>query len=90
MEIDFLTAKAGLSRRHNICPLEVKSGRSYAYESLAKFRRKFARQLDTAYVLHTGDVRSNDDGVVCLPLYMTPLLNRPLSPAENDGASAEE
>lgn len=73
MEIDFLLAKPGLTRRHNISPVEVKSGRSYAYESLSKFRRKFASFLDKAYVLHVKDVNEKD-GVLHLPLYMAPLL----------------
>ncbi len=73
MEIDFLAAKPGLTRRHNISPVEVKSGRSYAYESLSKFRRKFANFLDTAYVLHVRDVVEKD-GVVHLPLYMASLI----------------
>jgi len=64
---------ADLTRRHNISPVEVKSGRSYAYESLSKFRRKFASSLDKAYVLHVKDV-SEKDGVIHLPLYMAPLI----------------
>jgi predicted AAA+ superfamily ATPase len=73
MEIDFLVAKPGLTRRHNISPVEVKSGRSYAYESLSKFRKKYAAFLDAAYVLHVKDV-AEKDGVLHLPLYMAPLL----------------
>ena len=73
MEVDFLVAKANLTRRHNISPVEVKSGRSYAYESLSKFRRKFASSLDKAYVLHVKDV-DEKDGVVHLPLYMAALI----------------
>ena len=73
MEVDFLVAKSNLTRRHNISPVEVKSGRSYAYESLSKFRRKFASSLDKAYVLHVKDV-GEKDGVIYLPLYMAPLI----------------
>ncbi len=73
MEIDFLLAKPDLTRRHNISPVEVKSGRNYAYESLSKFRRKFANFLDKAYVLHAKDVVEKD-GVIHLPLYMAPLI----------------
>ena len=73
MEIDFLVAKPGLTRRHNISPVEVKSGRSYAYESLSKFRKKFAAFLDIAYVLHVKDV-AEKDGVLHLPIYMAPLI----------------
>ena len=73
MKIDFLIAKQKITNRHNISPLEVKSGKSYALTSLQKFRQKFARQLHTPYVLHSGDIIVKD-GVTCLPLYMTPLL----------------
>ena len=73
MGVDFLVAKSNLTRRHNISPVEVKSGRSYAYESLSKFRRKYASTLDKAYVLHVKDV-SEKDGIVHLPLYMAPLI----------------
>ena len=73
MEIDFLLAKLGLTRRHNISPVEVKSGRSYAYASLSKFRKRFTTFLDKAYVLHVKDVVEKD-GVTHLPLYMAPLL----------------
>jgi hypothetical protein len=41
--------------------------------SLKKFRTKYAQQLHTPYVLHTGDVKE-EDGIVYLPLYMTGLL----------------
>ncbi len=40
MEIDFLTAKSRISNRHNISPLEVKSGKNYTLSSLNKFRKK--------------------------------------------------
>ena len=73
MEIDFLIAKRKITSRHNISPLEVKSRRGYTLKSLQKFRRKFDRELNTPYVLHSADVMEKD-GVICLPLYMTPLL----------------
>lgn len=76
MEIDFLLDKPTLSRRHNVCPVEVKSGRSYAYESLRKFRQKFARLLDSAYVLHVNELKKDADGVPHLPIYMASLLVR--------------
>lgn len=73
MEIDFLIAKQKITGRHNISPVEVKSGKGYSLSSLQKFRRKFAPQLHTPYVLHSADVMDKD-GIICLPLYMTPLL----------------
>ncbi len=74
MEIDFLTAKSKISNRHNISPVEVKSGKNYTLSSLKKFIHKYAEQLHTPYVLHTGDLEIRENGIICLPLYMTPLL----------------
>ena len=73
MKIDFLIAKSKISSRHNISPIEVKSGKNYTLTSLKKFRNKYAEQTDTPYVLHTGDLKE-EDGITYLPLYMTPLL----------------
>ena len=73
MEIDFLIAKSKINNRHNISPIEVKSGKNYTLTSLRKFRNKYAEQTDTPYVLHTSDLKE-EDGIVYLPLYMTPLL----------------
>ncbi|MCC8066653.1 MAG: DUF4143 domain-containing protein, partial [Clostridiales bacterium] len=73
MEIDFLIAKSKISSRHNISPIEVKSGKNYTLSSLRKFRKKYAEQTHTPYVLHTKDLKE-EDGIVFLPLYMTPLL----------------
>ncbi len=73
MEIDFLTAKSRISSRHNISPLEVKSGKNYTLSSLNKFRKKYSSVLNTPYVIHTEDYRE-DDGIVYLPVYMTHLL----------------
>lgn len=73
MEIDFLIAKSKISSRHNISPIEVKSGKNYTLSSLRKFRVKYAEQLHIPYVLHTGDLKE-EEGIIYLPLYMTPLL----------------
>ncbi len=73
MEIDFLIAKSRISSRHNISPLEVKSGKNYTLSSLNKFIKKYSNFLHTPYVLHTDDYRE-ENGIVYLPLYMTYLL----------------
>ena len=73
MEIDFLIAKPVTTSRHNISPIEVKSGQRYALNSLRKCIAKYGSQLSTSYVLHDRDVKT-EDGIVYLPLYMTPLL----------------
>lgn len=73
MEIDFLTAKSRIGSRHNISPLEVKSGKNYTLSSLNKFRKKYSEVLHTPYVIHAQDYRE-DNGIVYLPVYMTHLL----------------
>lgn len=73
MEIDFLISKHNITNRHNISPIEVKSGKNYTIISLNKFRTKYKNQLDKAYVLHTGEYKE-EDGIIYLPLYMVPLL----------------
>lgn len=73
MEIDFLIAKSKISNRHNISPIEVKSGKNYTLTSLRKFMERYAELTGTPYVLHTSDLKE-EDGIVYLPLYMTPLL----------------
>ena len=73
MEIDFLLAKSKTTSRHNIIPLEVKSGKRYTLSSLKKFQNKYAEQLSEAIVLHTDDVKEQD-GITFLPVYMTCCL----------------
>lgn len=73
MEIDFLIAKSKISNRHNISPIEVKSGKNYTLSSLNKFRAKYAEQTYVPYVIHPSDWKE-EEGVSYLPLYMTPLL----------------
>lgn len=73
MEVDFLIAKSKISSRHNISAIEVKSGKNYTLTSLKKFMEKYREQLNVPYVLHTGDLVEKE-GIVYLPLYMTPLL----------------
>lgn len=73
MEIDFLVRKPSVTSRHNICPIEVKSGVRYTLSSINKFGRKFAEQIAAPYVLHSADY-AEKDGIVFLPLYMAPFL----------------
>ena len=73
MEIDFLVEKSTLTNAHNICPIEVKTGKNYTLSSLKKFRQKFTKQLATPYVVHYQDYKEVD-GIVYLPIYMVPML----------------
>ena len=73
MEIDFLIAKKQITNRHNISPVEVKSNKNYTISSLEKFREKFKEELFIPYIIHPNDLKE-DNGILYIPLYMTPLL----------------
>ena len=73
MEIDFLIAKSKISSKHNISPIEVKSGKNYTLSSLRKFIKKYKEQLYIPYIIHTMDFKE-EDGIIYLPIYMTSLL----------------
>lgn len=73
MEIDFLIAKSKISSRHNISPIEVKSGKNYTLSSINKFIKKYNEQLYIPYILHTGDLKQ-ENGIIYLPIYMGALL----------------
>ena len=73
MEIDFLLQKDKVTSRHNIRPIEVKSGKNYTLSSLKKCMNKFGEYMTTPTVLHAADYKV-EDGITYLPLYMTPLL----------------
>jgi len=71
MEIDFM-----INDRHNpqkISLIEVKSGKNYTTSSLKKMKAKFGNKLGQSYLLHTKDLRVEDD-VVYLPVYMAMFL----------------
>lgn len=73
MEVDFLISESAITSRHNISPIEVKSGRRYAITSLNKMMDKYSNYLSTSYVIHTADY-AEKDAITYLPVYMVPLL----------------
>ena len=73
MEIDFLVSRSKLARRHNISPIEIKSGANATHSSLDKYRRKFAEWCGEAFLFWDRDVKV-DSGVTFLPLYMLSLV----------------
>ena len=73
MEIDFLLQKDKVTSRHNIRPIEVKSGKNYALSSLTKCMKRFAEHISAPTVIHTSDYKV-ENGIIYLPIYMTPLL----------------
>ena len=73
MEIDFLIAKDKISNRHNISPIEVKSGKYNAFTSIDKFTHKYKQYIDQVYILTKDDLHITNDKIF-LPLYMAGLL----------------
>lgn len=73
MEIDFLVEKAALTNSHNICPVEVKSGKNYTFNSMVKFKKKYGNQVHIPYIIHCLDYKE-ENGYQFIPIYMTPLL----------------
>jgi len=73
MEIDFLISKNSITSKHNIIPIEVKSGDRYTYSSLNKLRDKYKDYIDQPIIIHTKDLKI-EDNILYLPIYMTSLL----------------
>ena len=73
MEIDFVVSKSKLARRHNILPIEIKSGANITHASLDKFRAKYAEWCGEAFLFSGKDVHM-DGGVTYLPHYMLPFI----------------
>lgn len=73
MKIDFVVSKSKLARRHNVMPIEIKSGANITHASLDKFRNKYAEWCGEAFLFSDKDVRM-EDGITYLPHYMLPLV----------------
>ena len=73
MEIDFLISSDKITSKHNIIPIEVKSGNRYTYSSLNKLLEKYSEYLSTPIIIHTKDLKE-ENGILYLPIYMTGLL----------------
>ena len=67
-EIDFL-----LTKKNKVCPIEVKSSGYKTHASLDAFCEKFSDRILWKYLVYTKDY-ARDSDIVCLPIYMTPLL----------------
>ena len=73
MEVDFIISADKITSRHNIIPIEVKSGDRYTFTSLKKLKNKYSDYLDKSIIIHTKDLKEDDD-IVYIPIYMTSLL----------------
>ena len=70
MEIDFLITKPCVTSRHNIIPIEVKSGANYTIASLRKCVAKYHEQIVQPTVLHSGDLQEVDGILLYLHVYL--------------------
>ena len=72
MEIDFMLSN-GSKTNYKINPVEVKSSKNYTTTSLASFRNKYKKRVETSYVIHPKNLRI-DNEIMYMPVYMTFLL----------------
>ena len=73
MEIDFLISSNKVTSKHNIIPIEVKSGERYTFSSLAKLNNKYKDYLAEPIIIHIKDLKE-ENGILYIPVYMTGLL----------------
>ena len=73
IEIDFLLT-TGNKVSQKLIPLEVKPSKSYKVESMKKFIEKFEDRIDKAYIIHPKNLSIREDGIICIPAYMTICL----------------
>lgn len=68
IEIDFI-----IIQDNKINPIEVKSGNYKKHTSLDRFKTKFGKSVGIRYVIHTKDLKVEND-IIYLPLYMAQFL----------------
>ena len=73
MELDFLIEKKTITSKHNITPIEVKSGKNYTLNSLRKAKKKYGDYLEKPIVIHSEDLKETDEALF-IPIYMAPFL----------------
>ena len=70
IEIDFILSK-GNKVKNKIIPIEVKSSKSYKTESLNLFNDIFKMRIDESYIIHPKNLSIRENGIICIPSYMT-------------------
>jgi len=70
IKVDFLLT-TGNKVSQKLIPIEVKSSKSYKVESMIKFIDLFKDRIDKAYIIHPKNLSIREDGIVCIPVYMT-------------------
>ena len=70
IEIDFILSN-GNRASNKIIPIEVKSSKNYSTTSLLKFKKKFSKRIEDLYIIHPKNLAIREDGIICIPAYMT-------------------
>lgn len=70
IEIDFIISNNS-KLKFRICPIEVKSNKRYKTTSLIRFNEKFKDRIGNSYIIHPKNLIVKDDGITCIPPYMT-------------------
>ena len=74
MEIDFLVARSNLTRRHNISPIEVKSGKDYKrHNALGNVLADTNYRIGEAFVLNNENLE-RDGKITYMPVYMSMFI----------------
>ena len=70
IEIDFILS-SGDKVQNKIIPIEVKSSKNYSTTSLNEFIKKYKKRIASSYIIHPKNLHVREDGIICIPAYMT-------------------
>lgn len=73
IEIDFIISNNN-KINYKIFPIEVKSSKRYRTTSLERFNKKFKDRIGESYIIHPKNLIVKDNGIICIPPYMTICL----------------
>ena len=51
--------------------IEVKSSKKYTTSSLDKFTSTFKKRISNSYIIHPKNLSIRENGIICIPAYMT-------------------
>jgi predicted AAA+ superfamily ATPase len=70
IKIDFILS-GGSKTVNKIIPVEVKSAKTYKTVSLNLFNEIYKNRIDKLYIIHPKNLSVKDNGIICIPAYMT-------------------
>ena len=70
IEVDFIII-SGYKTNIKISPIEVKSSKKYTITSLDRFNTIFKKRINKSYIIHPKNLSIREDGIICIPAYMT-------------------